>query len=87
MPIDPTFVKTFFSPLYCTHYTLKNSALEARGSNKDFFAFSTLLDGLAPIWTIFSLKMQKKSKIGSPYCVPVFHENGAHFLDVLQYEK
>jgi hypothetical protein len=43
------------------------SALEASGPKKYFFAFSTLLDGLAYISAIFLLKMQKKSKIGSPY--------------------
>jgi hypothetical protein len=41
------------------------SALEASGPKKYFFAFSTLLDGLAYISAIFLLKMQKKSKIGS----------------------
>jgi hypothetical protein len=43
------------------------SALEASGPKKYFFAFSILLDGLAHISAIFLLKMQKKSKIGSPY--------------------
>jgi hypothetical protein len=43
------------------------SALEASGPKKYFFAFCILLDGLAHISAIFLLKMQKKSKIGSPY--------------------
>jgi hypothetical protein len=44
------------------------SALEASGPKKYFFAFSVILDELAHISAIFLLKMQKKSKIGSPYC-------------------
>jgi hypothetical protein len=37
--------------------------------NKIFFAFSTLLDGLAPILAMFLLdKQKKKKKIGSHYC-------------------
>jgi hypothetical protein len=43
------------------------SALEASGPKKYFFAFSILLDGIAHISAIFLLKIQKKSKIGSPY--------------------
>jgi hypothetical protein len=46
---------------------IMTSALEASGPKKYFFAFSILLDGLAHISAIFLLKMQKKSKIGSPY--------------------
>jgi hypothetical protein len=46
---------------------IMTSALEASGPKKYFFfAFSILLDGLAHISAIFRLKMQKKSKIGSP---------------------
>jgi hypothetical protein len=48
---------------------ITTSALEASGPKNYFFAFSILLDGLARISAIFLLKMQKKSKIGSPYCV------------------
>jgi hypothetical protein len=47
---------------------IMTSALEASGPIKYFLAFSILLDGLAHISAIFLLKMQKKSKIGSPYC-------------------
>jgi hypothetical protein len=47
---------------------IMTSALEASGPKKYFFVFSILLDGLAHISAIFLLKMQKKSKIGSPYC-------------------
>jgi hypothetical protein len=46
---------------------IMTSALEASGPKKYCFAFSILLDGLAHISAIFLLKMQKKSKIGSPY--------------------
>jgi hypothetical protein len=45
---------------------IMTSALEASGPKKYFFAFTILLDGLAHISAIFLLKMQKKSKIGSP---------------------
>jgi hypothetical protein len=46
---------------------IMTSDLEASGQKKYFFEFSILLDGLAHISAIFLLKMQKKSKIGSPY--------------------
>jgi hypothetical protein len=54
--------------LYIVHDP-KYHDLRARGqwTKKYFFAFSILLDGLAHISAIFLLKMQKKSKIGSPY--------------------
>jgi hypothetical protein len=52
---------------------IMTSALEASGPKKYFFAFSILLDGLAHISAIFLLKMQKKSKIGSPYYTPPSH--------------
>jgi hypothetical protein len=45
---------------------IMTSALEASGPENFFLAFSILLDGLAHISAIFLLKMQKKSKIGSP---------------------
>jgi hypothetical protein len=47
------------------------SALGASGPKKYFVAFSIPLDGLAHISAIFRLKMQKKSKIGSPYYTAV----------------
>jgi hypothetical protein len=50
---------------------IMTSALEASGPKKYFFAFSILFDGLAHISAIFPLKMQKNSKIGSPYCIPI----------------
>jgi hypothetical protein len=62
-------VKKFFG-LYIVHDP-KYHDLRARGQwtkKKYFLAFSILLDGLAHISAIFLLKMQKKSKIGSPYC-------------------
>jgi hypothetical protein len=61
-------VKKKFFGLYIVHDP-KYHDLRARGqwAQKFFFAFSILLDGLAHISAIFLLKMQKKSKIGSPY--------------------
>jgi hypothetical protein len=45
------------------------SVLDARGPKNFFFAFSTLLDDLAPILAIFLLKMQKSQKSAQPTVV------------------
>jgi hypothetical protein len=57
-----------FFPIYSACMTLKimTSALEASGPKKSVFPFPTLLDVLAPILTIFPLKMQKSRKSAHP---------------------
>jgi hypothetical protein len=58
----PHIVEKFFN-LYVLHDP-KNNELRARGQwTKKIFSFSTLLDGLSPILTIFPLKMQKNRLI------------------------
>jgi hypothetical protein len=42
------------------------SALEASKASKKFFVFPPLLDGLAPTFAIFRLKMQKSRKSAHP---------------------
>jgi hypothetical protein len=66
IPIYPP-LWTFFLPLYVQYGILhnpKNHDLRARGqcTKKFVFCFSTLLDGLVPILTLFLLKMQKESR-------------------------
>jgi hypothetical protein len=41
-------------------------ALEVSAPKKYFVAFSKLLDGIAPIYTIFFLQMQKSRKSAHP---------------------
>jgi hypothetical protein len=69
IPIHPTLKKIVW-PLYSIVHDPKNHYLRARGklTKQIIFAFSTLFDSLAPILTIFLLKINKKSKIGSHYC-------------------
>jgi hypothetical protein len=62
----PHCEKICFTSILCLTQQIMTSALEASGQNKYFLVFSTLLDALAPILTIFLLKMQKSQKSAHP---------------------